>query len=758
MSLSRTNREEAAPAAASQQVTARTVAFSSIALLALALGPGAAVAQQTADQDKQKEEPTRLQEIVITGSQVTLPDVYAGGQVARGGRAGILGNLDIMDTPFSSTNYTESLILDQQAQGIGDVLLNDPVVRAARGFGNFQEVFLIRGFPAFSDDMTYNGIYGILPREYVAAELVERVEVFRGASAFLNGAAPGGSNLGGTINLVPKRAPADPLSRVTVGIENTSTGYIATDIGRRFGSDQQTGVRFNAVLRDGQTSIANQDRNLGVLAIGLDHQGEKLRLSADLGYQTHHIDAPRPSITPYGEIPKPPSADTNFAQPWTFTDENQLFGVVRGEYDVSSSGTVWAALGGRHGRETNVLTLPGAAADGTTYSYRFDNVREDNIYSGEIGFRSTFEIGSVKHGVVLSASLFSLKSRNAYAFSNFFNTFQGSLYHPMTVTPPPVDFYVGGSMSNPHVTFATDTSSYAIADTMSFMRDMVLVTLGARQQNIKGQTFDYNSGASLSDYNESKVTPVGGIVFKPNGQISVYANYIEGLMAGDIPPTVANGMPVVNGGIAQKPYKAEQMEAGVKYEAGGHGATLSVFNIKRAFGILEPYNDPSTPGGDLIFRANGEQRNRGVELSLFGTVTESVRLLGGLTWLDAKMTRTQDGVNQGKTAVGSPDFQANVNLEWDVPGAPGLTLDGRVIYTSSQYVDAANTIKLGSWQRFDLGLRYSTEVDGKPVSVRARVDNVSDASNWVSVGGYPGSNYLVLGAPRTLVISASIDF
>ena len=83
---------------------------------------------------------------------------------------------------------------NQQAKSVADVLLNDPNVRVARGFGNFQEVFMIRGFPAYSDDMTYNGIYGILPRQFVAAEYMERVELFRGASAFLNGAAPGGPN------------------------------------------------------------------------------------------------------------------------------------------------------------------------------------------------------------------------------------------------------------------------------------------------------------------------------------------------------------------------------------------------------------------------------------------------------------------------------------------------------------------------------------------------------------------------------------
>jgi outer membrane receptor protein involved in Fe transport len=74
-------------------------------------------------------------------------------------------------------------------------------VRVARGFGNFQELYVVRGFPIYSDDMSYDGLYGLLPRQYVAAEFLERVEVFRGANTFLNGAAPGGSGIGGEFNL-----------------------------------------------------------------------------------------------------------------------------------------------------------------------------------------------------------------------------------------------------------------------------------------------------------------------------------------------------------------------------------------------------------------------------------------------------------------------------------------------------------------------------------------------------------------------------
>ena len=74
-----------------------------------------------------------------------LSPVYPGGQMARGGRAGILGTRDALETPFSINSYTAELIQNQQAESVGDVLQNDAAVRMGRGYGNFQETYFIRG-------------------------------------------------------------------------------------------------------------------------------------------------------------------------------------------------------------------------------------------------------------------------------------------------------------------------------------------------------------------------------------------------------------------------------------------------------------------------------------------------------------------------------------------------------------------------------------------------------------------------------------
>lgn len=44
------------------------------------------------------------------------------------------------------------------------------------------------------------------------------------------------------------------------------------------------------------------------------------------------------------------------------------------------------------------------------------------------------------------------------------------------------------------------------------------------------------------------------------------------------------------------------------------------------------------------------------------------------------------------------------------------------------------------------------------LTLRANVLNVANKNYWASAGGYPGSSYLVLGAPRTFMLSASLEY
>jgi iron complex outermembrane receptor protein len=170
--------------------------------------------------------------------------------------------------PFNATNYTQALIQDQQARSVADVVQNDPSVRVARGFGNYQELYVIRGFAVNSDDLAYNGLYGLLPRQFVASELLERVESSAARTASSTARRRAAAASAAPINLLPKRAPNQPLNQVTLGVESGGQAYGAFDVARRFGDGDRAGMRINAVRRDGDTAVEGESRELNVLSVG----------------------------------------------------------------------------------------------------------------------------------------------------------------------------------------------------------------------------------------------------------------------------------------------------------------------------------------------------------------------------------------------------------------------------------------------------------------------------------------------------------
>ena len=720
-----------------------------LAFAAALLAAGHATAQTAAPETDQP-----IQTVVVTASADAsaqgLPRDFAGGQVARGGRLGLLGNVDIMDTPFNTTNYTHALIQDQQARSVADVVQNDPSVRVARGFGNYQELYVIRGFAVNSDDLAYNGLYGLLPRQFVAAELLERVEVFRGANSFVNGAAPGGGGIGGMINLLPKRAPNKPLNQVTVGVESGGQVYGAVDVARRFGPGNRAGLRVNAVRRDGETAVQGEQRELSVFSIGLDYRGRGYRVSADAGYQNHKLENARPSVTVATGLPilEAPEADSNWAQPWTVSKERDVFGTLRAEVDLPGGAVAWAALGARKGNEANILsstTVTGA--DGSASMTRFDNVRVDRVRTGEIGARGELRTGAVKHGISATASAFHMEQLGAYAFGDFAG-FATNIYRPAAVAAPSNGFLTAGNMANPVRVQRSILSSVAIADTLTFMDDKVLLTLGLRHQRIRDAGYDYGSGTPASDYDASANTPLAGLVYKPMKGLSLYANYIEALQKGTVASNGGFGPPLANQGAVFAPYKSRQKEIGVKVDAGKFGASAALFTTAQ----------PQAYVANNTFGLFGEQRNRGLELSVFGLPTRGLRLLGGATLLETQQRRTFGGATDGREAIGVPEIQFNLGADWDVPGVPGLSLNARALHTGTQFADAANLQKLPSWNRLDLGATWMTRFIERDVTLRARIDNVANKSYWASSGGYPNFGYLVAGGPRALTVSGSIDF
>lgn len=666
-----------------------------------------------------------------------LPEVLAGGQVARGARLGMLGNKDVMDTPFSVTSYTAKTLADLQTVTVADALERDPSVRSTGQTGGIVDSFFIRGFAIGEGnlgELAYDGVYGVAPNYRAFTEYAERVEVLKGPGALMYGISPN-SGVGGVINIVPKRPLDQDLTRFTGSYASDTQVGGHLDISRRFGDENQFGVRFNGSLQGGDTAVDNQNRDVGIGAIALDYRGERLRLNLDYISQKESWEgASRPfTIAPGVEVPSAPNGRTSLPQKWGWSDTKEQSALLGGEYDLNDNLTVFAHAGGgksdvkrKSDQVPRILNEAGDTSNIPGY-YKFNVDRS----TADVGLRGLFATGPVTHTTTLMATRY--QDELSRGITNG-TEIRSNIYHPVD-TPKQ-------SINTPKVLRISESelSGVALTDTLGILDDRIQLTLGVRRQDIESRNYSAN-GVVSSRYKDNATTPLVGVVVKPWEDVSLYYNYVEGLSKGDIAPGTA-----ANAGETFAPYESKQHEVGVKYEHGTFMTTVALFQIEKPSGEL---------GANGVYSVQAEQRNRGVELSMFGEVAPGTRLMGGVTFLDGELTQSATAANRGNKPVGVPDIQANLWAEWDTPWLEGFTLTGGAIYTDSQYVNQANTQELDSWTRIDAGARYATKIEGRPTTFRATVQNVFDREYWSGVASYGAFSP---GYPRTLQLSATVDF
>lgn len=667
-----------------------------------------------------------------------LSQPYAGGQLARGSSLGVLGNVSVMNTPFNTTSYTSELIMDQQARSVADVVVNDASVRALTAAGGFGDQFQIRGFTVNNEDTGINGLYGLTSTTRLPLEMVERVEVVKGPGTLLNGIPPSGS-IGGSVNLVTKRAGDTPLTRLTTSYLSQSQVGAHMDVGRRFGENNEWGVRVNALKRGGEGTIDGGDNDTALGTLGLDYRGEQLRWSLDAMLQNDDISEFRPQTSIAStatKIPGPPDARSNF-YPGTKLDYKNKTLLSNVEYDVNKHLTLYGGIGYTDFsyEQTFPSAVGGVRANGdfTVRNAYYDFYSETT--TSNAGARIKFDTGSVGHTVALASNRTSQETGFFYVQSA--GSRASNLYNPVAIPA------VNSARNSPERNQENVLTSYVLTDTLSFADERVLLTLGLRDQTVEQQTYSVTSGARTANYEEGAISPLAGIVIKPFNNVSLYANHTEGLTRGAIVPIDSNNFS--NKGEALTPYKSKQNEVGVKVDFGRITTIASLFEIERP--NLE--TDPANNRRDYI----GEQRNRGIELAAYGAITSSLRMMASAMFNQAEVSSVSTPSIDGKDAVGVPDRTFNLGLDWDSHWLAGLSFNGRVIHTASAYYNGANTLTVPSWTRFDLGARYVTEARGQSVILRANLENVFDREYWLQ-----SNTFLTVATPRTLVLSATFDF
>lgn len=670
------------------------------------------------------------------------PPLFAGGQVARGAQLGVLGNLDYMEAPFSVTAYTDDLIRARQVTEIRDIVAQKPSLIVTTSRGNYNNGFQLRGFDA---SLRLNGLKGVANAD-VQTDAYERIEILDGPNALLFGDFGG---IGGTINLVPKRAGDEPLTRAALRYESRSQIGPAFDVGRRFGPNREFGIRLNASGTKGESEV-NSVKDTHLLgALALDLRLDRVRASFDVITQRNASNVigwgSYPITVASGRIPDPvditdlrrgPRAASQFSK--HVAEDRNMVGQL--EFDLTDRTRLKLAYG------TFRWTYNYASADydAATSTEAIDAYNASRgIYGTENeAFRASLshqiDTGPIRHQLVIAFD--QNKSASLAANPDFNDIFLSYTRPAGDYSNQPRFALLDGDLSGLSTYGATVEQSVGVVNRFGPKDGSWMVIAGLRRQNVRNDAYD-----------AGKTTATLGAMARLTPTISIYGNHGQGLEAGQAVPPFYNqeqGLRYENAGEVLSPHTSKSYELGVKLDRGAIGATAALFQISRPSVV-------STALSTTVYRlgADGEQVNRGIEFNLFGEPIKGLRLTAGVAFLDPKLTGTEGGVNDGKVAVGTPKRGASVYGEWDLPRVEGLTLAGGLNYRSRQFADAANATWTGGYTTVDAGLRYQP-----PRLPRARLSlNVTNlfAKDYWEAARYGSSWY---GVARTVKLSASFDF
>ncbi|MCE6980716.1 TonB-dependent siderophore receptor [Pseudomonas frederiksbergensis] len=690
---------------------------------------------------------TELPAVTVTGEDTA-------GYQADSASVGGFEATPLLDTPASISVVNEALIKDQQARLLSEVLRNDASVGESYAPVGYYENFVVRGFSLNSASSYKINGRTITGEQNVGLENKQQVELLKG----LSGLQSGVSEPGGLVNYVTKR-PADVRS-VTVSTDDRGSGYLATDVGGWFGSEQQFGLRANLAHEDLHSYVehTNGQRDFASLAFDWNISPNAL-LQLDAEFQTkEQRSAPGyqllgGSSLPHHASPKKLLAHQSGSKPVT-TDALNLNGNFeyrfsdqwKGSLSASRSRVViddyssfaWGCYGSTSCASAAVPNYFSPEGDYDIYDFRSpdDTRRNDEVQAALSG---RFETGGLGHELSVGTSAF----RRVVDKRDAINQMIGSA----NINSEPADFArYEGPLNDSYRRLDSRQYGLFFNDRISFNEQWQAV-LGGREVRLDEETFD-SQGDTTRHTQRYEFLPQAALIYKPVQNLSLYTRYSKGLsLGGEAAWFTTNAYEIL------APTVSRQIEAGIKYDWQRISLAAALFQIRQAYQYSRPNDD-----GTFTFTQQGEQKNTGLELSANGWASQRLQISASVAAIRARVTDSGTPAYEGHQAINVPTLRANLYGDYALPWFDGLALLGGVQYSGSKYANRQGEVQTGAYAIFNIGSRYSTRIDGYDTVFRLTVDNLFDKRYWRDAGEYMGDGYVFQGAPLTARLSASINF
>jgi len=678
------------------------------------------------------EEPAAQQddsiELVVTGQQESyrVPNTSVGTRT----------DTPLRDIPQSIQVIPQEVLRDQQVRNPIEALRNVPGVSQ----GNFSATrgrfinFNIRGFNA-SNNVLINGLPNPLSTTSgFNSTNIERIEVLRGPASVLYGQGL----LGGAVNYVTKQPLSEPYASMEASVGSFNFYRGALDLSGPLNDSRTVLYRLNmAALTTENIVDFFQDQQYFVAPVITWQIGERTRITLDAEYSARFRDGAIIGLpvegtilpNPNGRVPRnrflgePDSEDNDFTIRVGYNLEHQFSEnwQIRNAFRYSRNELVRAnftSLGLEDDSRTVRRGFFTSGSDDTTPQ----QFQSDTYLVGE------FSTGNIRHQLVTGFDL-------TRAESSFLTIGREAspidLFNPVYGQSPIGD--VNGRFSSSD---SQEALGVYIQDQVTLAENLKLL-LGLRYDTFNQTSIDRiantESGASGNAF-----TPRIGIVYQPIESISLYASYSSSF-------TPLNGATFE--GNTFQPESGTQYEVGVKADLNDRlSATLAFYDLTRS-NVPTADNRPGVPPGFSI--QVGEQRSRGVELSLAGEILPGWNIIGGYAYTDARTTQDND-ISVGSRLPLVPENSFNLWTTYEIKQGslqglgfglglffvgekvpfnrdptfqiPSyLTTDAAIFYRRDRFRAALNIKNLFDVTYFEAALNRSNVVYGEPLTIQGTI-------------------------------------
>lgn len=670
-------------------------------------------------------------EIIVTGKVLYSDEVNA-----------VKTPTPILDVPQSLTITTQDEILQRGFESIGQIVDYTPGVNTSQGEGHRDSV-VFRGVRStadfFIDGMRddvqyYRGLYNL-----------EQVEILRGPNALLFGR--GGT--GGVLNRVTKKGRiGETFGGGQIAVDTFGAFSVQGDV--NLAASEGVAVRLNASYEslDNHRDFFDGER-IGVNPTARFALGDNTVLDLSYELADHHRFIDRG--IPTGADGRPVEAFENI----TFGDAELNYldleaHLLRASLQHRFSDN-WKIVGSAFYGDYDKLYSnfyasdydAAATPDVVTLDGYVDTTRRQNLILST-NLVGEFETGSIRHTLLVGGEYIGTDSAddriNPVFDTSIDDTEVFSVLRPINLRGG-IGVNADGDITNVAFTDLNDSTSSELEVFSLYVQDEIELTewlrvvVGGRFDSFDIAVTDIANGGTTASRKDEEFSPRGGVILKPQDNISIYASYSESFL-----PRSGEQYASLGGGAdALEPDRFTNLEAGVKWDfASGLNLTAAIFEIEQS--SPQPSdNDPATL--DIV-----DSQIQGFELQLRGQVTPGWFVSAGYSYLDGEQVD-----RSGPTGLRPRELPENMFSIWsslEVTDRIGVGLG--LTHQDESFIDNGNAAVLPAYTRLDASAHFDVTDN---LRLQVNVENLTDtlyfpnahATHQATVGAPLNARFAITG-------------